>query len=74
MDLSRRRLITAAATSAAAAGVSFVAATPAMAVQAPGQAVLRPNPRRNPQPTEYDRARKRQNPRNTLGCPLGRGY
>ncbi|GAA1166526.1 hypothetical protein HNR11_002588 [Nesterenkonia sandarakina] len=73
MHLSRRKMITAAATGATAAGVTLVSALPASA--APRRRYrTRPSPRMRRQPTDYDRSRKQQNPANSLGCPLGRGF
>ncbi|MGJ9407237.1 hypothetical protein [Nesterenkonia sp. AN1] len=72
MHLSRRTMITAAATGAAAAGVTLVSALPASA--SPRRFRTRPSPRMRRRPTEYDRTRKQQNPANNLGCPLGRGF
>lgn len=73
MHLSRRKMITAAATGATAAGVTLVSALPASAASR-RRYRTRPSPRMRRQPTDYDRSRKQQNPANSLGCPLGRGF
>lgn len=82
MDISRRSLFVLGAAGVGSAGLGAVSTTAAAAF--PGQAPPGAgSPAHEPPgfglepgsfgPTNHDRAARRQNPANMLGCPLGRG-
>lgn len=78
--VARRRLFAlgAAALTAAGSGAVFASSASAAPSQTSelrsGQAPSGPYIVRRSQETTYDFEKRRQNPANQLGCPLGRGY
>lgn len=71
MELSRRRLFTLGAATAATAGTGVLATAPV--AQASSNASAGPSRVRRAWETDYDHRAKQQNLANQLGCPLGRG-
>lgn len=69
MEISRRKLFTLGAASAATATAGLVLAPGAQAAEGSTGAAEQPLGHG----TSYDQNAKQQNPANNLGCPLGKG-